>query len=185
MLREVGDVDAAIRELRRARRLARRSGSADGPLFSALRMDDGPLTAYDLERLTRAPQRIVLSSCDSGRGATAGADELLGLVSALIPLGTAGLVASVVPVNDAAAVPLMAGLHQRVRGAPAWPRRCVTPVRILSGSRPSRRAAGHSSRSVRGERVGASDPGNRQQQVAPSGQGLGRTSRPGWSLPPV
>ena len=89
---------------------------ADSPLFSALRMDDGQLTAYDLERLTRAPQRIVLSSCDSGRGATAGADELLGLVSALIPLGTAGLVASVVPVNDAAAVPLMAGLHRRVRG---------------------------------------------------------------------
>lgn len=88
---------------------------ADSPLFSALRMDDGPLTAYDLERLTRAPQRIVLSSCDSGRGATAGADELLGLVSALIPLGTAGLVASVVPVNDEAAVPLMTGLHRRLR----------------------------------------------------------------------
>jgi CHAT domain-containing protein len=78
-------------------------------------MDDGPLTAYDLERLTCAPQRIVLSSCDSGRGATAGADELLGLVSALIPLGTIGLVASVVPVNDAAAVPLMTGLHRRLR----------------------------------------------------------------------
>ena len=29
VLREVGDVDAAVRELRRARRLARRSGSAD------------------------------------------------------------------------------------------------------------------------------------------------------------
>ena len=87
----------------------------DSPLFSALRMDDGPLTAYDLERLERAPRRMVLSSCDSGRGATAGADELLGLVSALIPLGTAGVVASVVPVNDAAVVPLMAALHRRLR----------------------------------------------------------------------
>jgi tetratricopeptide (TPR) repeat protein len=88
---------------------------ADSPLFSALRMDDGPLTAYDLERLGRAPRRMVLSSCDSGRGATAGADELLGLLSALIPLGTAGLVASVLPVNDAAAVPLMAALHRCLR----------------------------------------------------------------------
>jgi tetratricopeptide (TPR) repeat protein len=87
----------------------------DSPLFSALRMDDGPLTAYDLERLGRAPRRMVLSSCDSGRGATAGADELLGLVSALIPLGTAGVVASVVPVNDAAVVPLMVALHQCLR----------------------------------------------------------------------
>jgi len=88
---------------------------ADSPLFSALRLDDGLLTAYDIERLTRAPQRIVLSSCDSGRGAAAGADELLGLVSALLPLGTIGLVASVVPVNDAAAVPLMAGVHRHLR----------------------------------------------------------------------
>jgi len=91
---------------------------ADSPLFSALHMDDGLLTAYDLERLESAPRRMVLSSCDSGREATAGAEELLGLASALIPLGTAGLVASVVPVNDAAAVPLMVTLHRRLqRGA--------------------------------------------------------------------
>ena len=112
---DVAQVLATIDGARLAHVAAHGTFRADSPLFSALRMDDGPLTAYDLERLTRAPQRIVLSSCDSGRGATAGADELLGLVSALIPLGTAGLVASVVPVNDAAAVPLMAGLHRRLR----------------------------------------------------------------------
>jgi hypothetical protein len=88
---------------------------ADSPLFSSLRLDDGPMTAYDLERLGRAPRRIVLSSCDSARAATAGADELVGLASALIPLGTVGLVASVVPVNDVAAVPLMVALHRRLR----------------------------------------------------------------------
>ena len=48
-------------------------------------------------------------------GSVRDADELLGLVSALIPLGTNGLVASVVPVNDAAAVPLMTGLHRGLR----------------------------------------------------------------------
>jgi tetratricopeptide (TPR) repeat protein len=111
----VGQVLAAIDGARLAHIAAHGIFRADSPLFSALRMDDGPLTAYDLEHLARAPQRIVLSSCDSGRGATAGADELLGLASALIPLGTIGLVASVVPVNDAAAVPLMAGLHRRLR----------------------------------------------------------------------
>jgi tetratricopeptide (TPR) repeat protein len=89
---------------------------ADSPLFSALRLDDGPLTVYDLERLRRAPHRIVLSSCDSGLVAPAGADELLGLASSLIPLGTAGIVASVVPVNDRAVVPLMTALHRELRG---------------------------------------------------------------------
>lgn len=88
---------------------------AESPLFSALLMDDGPLTVYDLERLRRAPYRLVLSSCDSGLAAPAGADELLGIASSLVPLGTAGIVASVVPVNDAAAVPLMLALHRRLR----------------------------------------------------------------------
>jgi tetratricopeptide (TPR) repeat protein len=89
---------------------------ADSPLFSALQLDDGPLTVYDLERLGRGPRQLVLSSCDSGVVAPAGADEVLGLASSLIPLGTAGIVASVVPVNDDAVVPLMIELHRRLRG---------------------------------------------------------------------
>jgi tetratricopeptide (TPR) repeat protein len=89
---------------------------ADSPLFSALRLDDGPLTVYDLERLHRGPRQLVLSSCDSGVVAPAGADEVLGLASSLIPLGTAAIVASVVPVNDIAVVPLMIALHRELRG---------------------------------------------------------------------
>jgi hypothetical protein len=88
---------------------------ADSPLFSSLRMADGPLTVYDFERLHRAPHLVILPCCDSGRLAPAGADELLGLVSSLLPLGTAGVVASVAPLNDHAAVPLMLDLHQRLR----------------------------------------------------------------------
>jgi tetratricopeptide (TPR) repeat protein len=89
---------------------------ADSPLFSALRLDDGPLTVYDLERLRRGPRRLVLSSCDSGVAVPTGADEMLGLASSLLPLGTTGIVASVVPVNDPAAVPLMTALHHGLRG---------------------------------------------------------------------
>jgi CHAT domain-containing protein len=60
---------------------------ADSPLFSALHFDDDPLAVYDLEQLHAAPRRLVLPTCDSGRLAPAGADELLGLTSSLIPLG--------------------------------------------------------------------------------------------------
>ncbi|MFC4585137.1 CHAT domain-containing protein [Sphaerisporangium corydalis] len=88
---------------------------ADSPMFSSLRMDDGQLTVHDVERLSRAPYRIVLPSCDSGVMEPVGADELLGLAAALLPLGTAGIVASVVPVDDAAAVPLMVSLHEGLR----------------------------------------------------------------------
>ncbi|MEV5965582.1 CHAT domain-containing tetratricopeptide repeat protein [Kribbella sp. NPDC051952] len=88
---------------------------SDSPLFSSLRLDDGPLTVYDFERLRRAPYQLVLSSCDSGLAKPVGADELLGLSSSLIPLGAAGILASVVPVNDPATVPLMTALHDNLQ----------------------------------------------------------------------
>ncbi len=88
---------------------------ADSPLFSSLRMQDGPLTVYDFEQLRQAPYRLILSSCDSGALAPTGADELLGLVSTLLPLGTAGIIAATLPLNDRAAVPVMVGLHRHLR----------------------------------------------------------------------
>jgi hypothetical protein len=78
-------------------------------------MDDGPLTVHDFERLRRAPYRPILPCCDSGLLAPAGADELLGLASTLVPLGTTGIIASVAPVNDQTAAALMIRLHRRLR----------------------------------------------------------------------
>jgi tetratricopeptide (TPR) repeat protein len=94
---------------------------ADSPLFSSLRLHDGPLTVYDFEQLRSAPYLLVLSSCDSGVVAPAGADELLGLVSSLLPLGTAGIVAGVVPLNDEAIVPVMTDLHRHLRAGRSLP----------------------------------------------------------------
>lgn len=84
---------------------------ADSPLFSALDLADGPLTVHDLERVRRAPYRVVLSACESGVLAPVGAEELLGLAAALFSLGTAGLVSSVAEVNDTATADLMVDLH--------------------------------------------------------------------------
>ncbi len=91
---------------------------ADNPLFSSLQLDDGPLTVYDIEGMNRAPHRLVLSACDAGRAAPAGADELLGLASSLLPRGTVGIVAAVVPVSDQVTPSVMESLHRLVaRGA--------------------------------------------------------------------
>ena len=112
---------------------------ADSPMFSSLRMHDGPLTVYDFEQLQRAPYRLVLPSCDSGVLAPAGADELLGLVSSLLPLGTAGVVAGVVPLNDQAAVPLMIELHRNLRAGATLAEALLT-VRAAATAEPVQHA---------------------------------------------
>jgi len=116
---------------------------ADNPMFSSLRLDDGPLTVHDFERLGRAPYRLVLSSCDSGVAAPVGADELLGLVSSLVPLGAAGIVASVVPVNDVAAVPVMLTLHSALQKGATLAEALLT-AREASGGDPLLQATAHS-----------------------------------------
>jgi tetratricopeptide (TPR) repeat protein len=113
---------------------------ADSPLFSSLRMHDGPLTVYDFEQLGRAPYRLVLSSCDSGVLAPVGADELLGLVASLLPLGTAGIVAGVVQLNDRAVVPLMVRLHQHLRAGQGLAESMYS-VRRTATEDPAERAA--------------------------------------------
>src|SRR5262249_15683553 len=62
------------------------------------------------------PYRVVLSSCSSAIGAAVGSDELLGLVSALISLGSAGGGARVVTVNDPAPLPPLLALPGPPRG---------------------------------------------------------------------
>jgi hypothetical protein len=116
---------------------------ADNPMFSSLRLDDGPLTVHDFERLARAPYWLVLSSCDSGVAAPVGADELLGLVSSLVPLGATGIVASVVPVNDEAAVPVMLALHNALQGGAAMAEAPLTARKTVSDD-PLAHATAHS-----------------------------------------
>ncbi len=113
---------------------------SDSPLFSSLRMHDGPLTVYDFEQLGRAPYRLVLSSCDSGVLAPVGADELLGLVASLLPLGTAGIVAGVVQLNDRAVVPLMVQLHEHLRAGRGLAEAMYSVRRDATGE-PAERAA--------------------------------------------
>jgi hypothetical protein len=88
---------------------------ADNPLFSAVEFADGPLTVYDLERLRRPPELIVLSACDSGLSAVHPGDELMGLSAALLALGTRTLIATVSAVPAEATAALMLDLHGRMR----------------------------------------------------------------------
>lgn len=84
----------------------------DNALFSALELADGPLTVYELAEIGQAPELLVLSACDGGRSDVQPGDELTGMVTAMLSLGSQAIVASVVPVPDAGAPKVMACFHQ-------------------------------------------------------------------------
>lgn len=92
--------------------IAHGSFRADNPLFSSLRMADGPLTVYELERLAAAPQRVVLSACNAGLAEVRPDNELLGLSAALFALGTTTLIASVLLVGDSQTGRMMIDFHR-------------------------------------------------------------------------
>jgi CHAT domain-containing protein/tetratricopeptide (TPR) repeat protein len=85
---------------------------AHNPLFSDLLLSDGPLVAYDIEHVRRPPHTVVLAACESARTVVCAGDELLGLSATFLAAGTSQLVATVLPVLDLEAAPVMVALHE-------------------------------------------------------------------------
>jgi len=105
---------AAIEGARMAHLATHGRFRSDNPQFSSLELADGPLTVYDLERLSEPPEVVVLSACDSGLSGVRPGDELMGLAAAVLALGTRTLVASTVPVADEPTRPFMQAFHGRL-----------------------------------------------------------------------
>jgi tetratricopeptide (TPR) repeat protein len=95
---------------------------SDNPLFSSLLLSDGPLTLYEVLTSGVVPHRVVLAACESGVGHSYAGGEVLGFVGALMARGTAGVVASTIPLPDGASVPLMTSLHRNVAAGDPLPR---------------------------------------------------------------
>ncbi|MEV0390951.1 CHAT domain-containing protein [Nonomuraea sp. NPDC050643] len=83
-------------------------------LFSRLDLADGPLMAYDLQRLGKAPEHVVLSACDVGQAVVRAGDELLGFTAALLYLGTSTVISSLTRVPDQVAEQVMLAYHRSV-----------------------------------------------------------------------
>jgi len=94
---------------------------SDNPLFSSLLLSDGPLTLYEVLASGAVPRRVVLAACESGVEHSYAGGEVLGFVGALMARGTAGVVASTIPLPDGASVPLMTSLHRNVAAGESLP----------------------------------------------------------------
>jgi len=100
---------------------------SDNPLFSSLELADGPLTALDIQQLHRVPAIFVLSACDLALSDLHPGDELLGFSASLLAAGARTIVASVVPIPDAATRRVMIAFHRGLAGG-------RTPAVALAGA---------------------------------------------------
>jgi hypothetical protein len=83
----------------------------ENPLFSSIRLADGPLFAYELDR---AAPHVILSACELGLATTRPGDEALGLTSVLLQLGSRCVVAGVARVHDDVAAEVMTRYHREL-----------------------------------------------------------------------
>jgi tetratricopeptide (TPR) repeat protein len=84
----------------------------EAPLFSSVRLDDGPLFAYELQRRGVGAAHVVLASCDVGRAHVGPGDEALGLTASVLACGARSVLAAVAPVRGEATHEAMTRYHR-------------------------------------------------------------------------
>jgi tetratricopeptide (TPR) repeat protein len=94
----------------------------ESPLFSSIRLVDGPVVGYDLDRVAQPPQQVVLSACELGQATVRPGDEALGLTRALLHIGTSTIISGVAKISDEGTADLMVDYHRRLAAgaAPAY-----------------------------------------------------------------
>lgn len=107
---------------------------ADNPLYSALQLGDGWLTAADVLGLDLSGALVVLSACESGRGTAIGGDEVLGLARSFLGAGARTLVVSLWLVHDGAAAELMVDWYRRL-GAGSRPASALREAQLALRAR--------------------------------------------------
>ena len=104
-----GNLSAALTSADVVHVAAHGQHQTENPLFSSIRMADGPVFAHELERTAA---HVVLSACELGAATMRPGDEALGLTRVLLQRGTRSVISSVARVGDAQAADAMAIYHQ-------------------------------------------------------------------------
>jgi hypothetical protein len=104
--------------------------AAENPLFSGLQLADGPWFGYDVDRIRRVPDVVVLSACEVGRSAVRWGEELIGMTTAWLHAGARCVIASPAAVNDRAAYDVLVAVHQQLAAG-------VDPAAALAAAVPA------------------------------------------------
>lgn len=110
---------------------------ADNPMFSALKLADGWLTAAQAIQLQLTNALVVLSACETGVSQVMHGDELLGLLRAFLGAGAATVVVTLWLVQDQTTTQLMLALHQGLYQAGLGPAAALRQAQLaLKASHP-------------------------------------------------
>ncbi|MEX1018334.1 MAG: CHAT domain-containing protein [Litorilinea sp.] len=109
---------------------------ADNPVYSALKLDDGWLTAVEILTLPLAGALVVLSACESGRSRVVPGNELLGIPRAVLGAGARTTVVSQWVVQDEAAAQLMEVFYGEWQATHDAPGALCTAQRKLAETHP-------------------------------------------------
>lgn len=87
----------------------------DNPMFSALKLSDGWLTAADVLQYGLDDALVTLSACESGRSRVISGDEVIGLPRAFLGAGAAAVLVSLWVVQDETTAALMSHWYEQLR----------------------------------------------------------------------
>jgi CHAT domain-containing protein len=87
----------------------------DNPMFSSIRLGDGPIGVYDLYQLRLSAELVTLSGCGTGLSTVVGGDELLGLVRGLLYAGARAVLVTLWDAHDRSAADFMKSFYQQLQ----------------------------------------------------------------------
>jgi len=108
----------------------------DNPMFSSIRLGDGPLSVYDLYQFRLSAELVALSGCGTGLSVVVGGDEQLGLVRGLLYAGAHAVLLTLWDAYDGSTAEFMTAFYQQVNKGRTKAQAAQDAMRELRESRP-------------------------------------------------
>jgi CHAT domain-containing protein len=107
----------------------------DNPMFSSVRLGDGPLSVYDLYQFRLSADLVALSGCGTGLSVVVGGDEQLGLVRGLLYAGAHAVLLTLWDAYDGSTTEFMATFYQQITKGQTKARAAQEAMRQLRQTR--------------------------------------------------
>jgi len=108
----------------------------DNPMFSSIRLGDGPLSVYDLYQFRLSAELVVLSGCGTGLSVVVGGDEQLGLVRGLLYAGAHAVLLTLWDAYDGSTAEFMTAFYRQLTEGGTKAQAAQEAMRTLRESRP-------------------------------------------------